>query len=126
MSKQLKTIADLSQDAIKDINLFLTFTPHSSFSDAEIALLKNKPNPYPFMRGTLLSDELMLKYGLIKSNYSAQFISEEIEAFKSTLVESDYSAEAYQEVINNELYRIKSQICRHAVVLFSNKPDGQS
>ena len=123
MSKQLKSIADLPQDAIKEINLFLTFSPHSSFSDAEVALLNKKPNAYPLMRGTLLPDELMLEYGLIKGDFSEKFIADEIKQFKSTIVESDYSAEAYQEVINNELYRIKSQICRHAVVLFSNKPD---
>ena len=119
MSHALTTIADLSPNAIKSINSFLTFSPHDFFGEAEIELLARKSNHYPFLRGTLLTDEQMLQYGLIHEDYSEKFIQDELKAFMETIVKGDYSATTYQEVINNELYRIKSQICRYGLVLNS-------
>lgn len=119
MSHEFSTIADLSPNAIKGINSFLTFSPHDYFGDNEIEYLAKKSNLYPFMRGTLLTDEQMLQLGLIQADYSEKFIQDELKAFMETIVKDDYSANAYQEVINNELYRIKSQICRYGLVLIS-------
>jgi hypothetical protein len=117
---KIDTIAKLATSCIKEINVFLSVNSNLSFSEEEISQMESKSWPSCIFRGSLLPDELLLEHGLIEKDFSKKAIADEMEIFKKTLVENDYSPDTYKSLINNELCRIKSQTCRYALVLLSD------